>query len=93
MTTTKATYGIYGATDEARVVAIIERFDAEVRARLSRLSTEQVTEVLRALGETGSAKVERGGLYTRREENCNWRYEGVVNEEAAREQIECWFAA
>jgi hypothetical protein len=50
-----------------------------------------VTEALQALGETGSAKVENGGLYTRREENCDWLFEGVVNEEA-REQIECWFA-
>ena len=88
---TKATFGIYGATD-AKAVQIIEQFNAEVRARQSRLSAEQVTEALRALGETGSAKVEHGGLYTRREENCGWRYEGSVSEAEAREQIECWFA-
>jgi hypothetical protein len=87
---TKATFGIYGVSNQEQVVQIIERFSL-LKARQSRLSVEQVTEALQALGETGSAKVENGGLYTRREENCDWLFEGVVNEEA-REQIECWFA-
>lgn len=92
MTTTKATFGIYGVTNQEQAARIIERANAEVRARQARLSTEQVTEALRALGETGSAKVERGGLYTRREENSRWLFEGAVDEAEAREQIECWFA-
>jgi len=52
-----------------------------------------VFAMLDELGETGGAKVENGGLYTRREENCGWRYRSAVADETeARGWIDCFYA-
>ncbi len=60
---------------------------------ISPLYDDVVFAMLDELGETGGAKVENGGLYTRREENCGWRYRGAVADETeARGWIDCFYA-
>lgn len=59
----------------------------------STLGEAQVFAWLDELGETGSAKVENGGLYTRREENADWMHRGPVTDEAeANDWIDCYYA-
>lgn len=47
---------------------------------MTKIDATNVDNYLSDIGATGNAKIERGGLYTQREENCDWRFCGAVAE-------------
>lgn len=56
------------------------------------LNQDQIIDNLNELGETGSAKISKGGLYVRREENTDWQFCGTVeNTEEAQEVIDNYY--
>lgn len=60
----------------SRALLILEALHKEAKDADLGLIESSVAE----LGETGAAKIERGGLYVRREENCDWLYCGPVQD-------------
>lgn len=56
------------------------------------MNVHQIAEHLDEIGETGSAKIVRGDLYTQVEENSDWLFCGSVDDEPEAEEIlDTWF--
>lgn len=65
---------------------------AELRAESDGLGCHDSAST-ETIGETGSAKLAAGGLYSRREENCDWLFEGSVEAEDRNDVLSALHAA
>jgi hypothetical protein len=57
------------------------------------IDAQNIDTVIETIGETGSAKLTAGGLYSRREENCDWMFEGAVEAEDCNDVLSALHAA